>query len=287
MTRFWLGASAALLVTFTPALAAQDDEDNGARSARVFEMTFGRPRIGVTVATSSDTDADRTGARIESVTPDGPAAAAGLRAGDIITRFGDTDLAGDAPGRRLVELAQRLEPGDTVRVEYRRGSDRRNASIVARDLGGGTLFSRMPRGRIEQLMPALEGLRNSYTFFGGGPGLKLAEVNEGLGEYFGTSEGVLVLDAPADTTLPLRAGDVILSMDGREPQSVSHAMRIMASYAPGEAVRFEVMRQKQRRTVNWTVSERVGGSSFNGIHREPTRRPAVRLRSTERTRGQT
>ena len=282
MTRLWLGACAALLVTFTPALAAQERDADDA--VRVYTTMFGRPRIGVTVAT---TDTDAGGARIEAVTPDGPADKAGLKAGDIITRFGQTALSGESAGRRLVELAQELEPGDTVRVEYRRGNDRRNATIVARELSGNFVFNTMPRGRIEQLMPMLEGARNSFTFFRGGLGLQLAEVNEGLGEYFGTSKGVLVLDAPADSTLPLRAGDVILSIDGREPQSVGHAMRIMSSYAPGESVRFEVMRQKQRRTESWTVSERSGTATFNGLHREPTRRPAVRLRSTGPARGQT
>ena len=285
MTRQWLGASMALLMTLTPALAAQDRDSEAGEAVRAYTMSFGRPRIGVTVATDSDEGA--AGARIESVTPDGPADKAGLRAGDVITRFGTTSLSGESAGRRLVELAQALEPGDTVRVEYRRGNDRRNATIVARELSGNFVFRTMPRGRIEELMPALEGLRNTVAFYGSGHGLQLAELNEGLGQYFGTSKGVLVLKAPADSTMPLRAGDVILSIDGREPQSVSHANRIMSSYAPGESVRFEVMRQKQRSTVNWTVSERGGVSSFNMMHREPMKRPAVRLRSTGPARGQT
>jgi len=284
MTRQWLGASMALLMSLTPALAAQDRDSDAGEGVRAYTMTFGRPRIGVTVATDADEDA--AGARIESVTPDGPADKAGLRSGDVITRFGTTSLSGESAGRRLVELAQALEPGDTVRVEYRRGNDRRNATIVARDFSGNFVFRTMPRGRIEEMMPALEGLRNTFTFVGSGHGLRLAELNEGLGEYFGTSKGVLVLEAPADSTLPLRAGDVILSIDGREPQSVSHATRIMSSYAPGESVRFEVMRQKQRSTLNWTVTERTGVSSFNRMHREPMRRPAVRVRPAP-TRGQT
>ena len=282
MTRQWLGASMALLVALTAPLAAQGRGGDAREAVRAYTMSFGRPRIGVTVATDSEQDA--AGARIESVTPDGPADKAGLRGGDVITKFGETSLSGESAGRRLVELAQALEPGDTVRVEYRRGNDRRNASVVAQDLAGNFGFRSMP-GRIEQMMPALEGMRH-LTLLGNSRGLELAELNEGLGQYFGTSKGVLVLKAPADSTLPLRAGDVILSIDGREPQSVSHATRIMSSYAPGESVRFEVMRQKQRSTVNWTVSEREGLSSFNMMHREPMKRPAVRLRSTGPARGQ-
>jgi S1-C subfamily serine protease len=283
MTRQWLGASVALLMALTPALAAQGRAGNAREAVRAYTMMFGRPRIGVTVAT--DADADAAGARIESVTPDGPAHKAGLRDGDVITRFGDTSLRGESAGRQLVELAQALEPGDTVRVEYRRGNDRRNATIVAQELGGNYVFRTMPRGQIEQMMPALEGLRH-LTLLRNAQGLELAELNEGLGQYFGTSKGVLVLKTPADSTLPLRAGDVILSIDGREPQSVSHATRIMSSYAPGESVRFEVMRQKRSSTVTWTVSEREGVSSFNMMHREPMKRPEVRVRPAP-SRGQT
>jgi S1-C subfamily serine protease len=288
MIRHWLGASAALLVILAPALSAQEagaGQSPGRRTwvrpegFNMFGVAGGRPRIGVTIALNDDAEA--RGARIDAVTPDGPAAEAGLRKDDIITRFGGTDLSGPEAGRRLVELAQQLEPGDTVKVEYRRGNGRRNATIVARDLGGAYAF-----GRIEEMMPALEGLRTQVAFMGGMPGLSLAKVNEGLGEYFGTSKGVLVLAEPADSSLPLRAGDVIVSIDGREPQSVSHAMRIIGSYAPGESLRFEVMRQKRSQTLEWKVSEhRMGAPGFNGMHREPLRRPAVRLRETEPARG--
>jgi len=89
-------------------------------------------------------------------------------------------------------------------------------------------------------------------------GLELTEMNAGLGEYFGTSEGMLLLEAPRDSTLPLRAGDVLLAIDGRAPKSTAHARRILGSYAGGEAVEFRIMRQKKQQTVRWTGPERVG-----------------------------
>ena len=95
-----------------------------------------RPRIGVMVNTNAGAANDKIGATIGSVTPDGPAAKAGLEAGDIITKFNGTALGGANPGQKLVELAQALSPGDTVKVEYRRGTANRSATIVAADLGG-------------------------------------------------------------------------------------------------------------------------------------------------------
>src|SRR5437879_6324887 len=102
-----------------------------------------RGRIGVVVKTQPDSEADKLGAKLEGVTPGGPAAKAGLRVGDIITKFNGTALAGlkvedeeeSGPGTKLVQLARKLEPGDTVSIEYRRGSDAKKATLVAEDLG--------------------------------------------------------------------------------------------------------------------------------------------------------
>jgi S1-C subfamily serine protease len=87
-------------------------------------------------------------------------------------------------------------------------------------------------------------------------GLQLVELNPELGEYFGTKEGVLVVHSPADSTLALKGGDVILAIDGRSAQSASRAMRILRSYDAGEKAKLDVMRQKKRITVTWTVPER-------------------------------
>src|SRR6059036_834070 len=104
-----------------------------------------RGRIGVIVDTKANDAGDKVGARIEGITPGGPAEKAGLKVGDVITRFNGTALGGAAseddersgPGMKLIDLARALDPGDTVQVEYRRGSDARKVTIVAEDLGGG------------------------------------------------------------------------------------------------------------------------------------------------------
>src|SRR5207247_10646858 len=85
--------------------------------------------------------------------------------------------------------------------------------------------------------------------------LDLVTLNGDLGEYFGTKEGILVVKAPADSSLPLRAGDVILSIAGRKPTSPAHAMRILRSYEAGETVSIELMRKQKRLTVAWKVPE--------------------------------
>ena len=128
MRRSWITLALGALVLLPSAGIAQDGE------VAVFTVTD-RPRIGVMVNTDAGAANDKIGATVGAVTPDGPAAKAGLEAGDIITKFNGTALGGTNPGQKLVELAQALSPGDTVKVEYRRGTANRSATIVAADLG--------------------------------------------------------------------------------------------------------------------------------------------------------
>ncbi len=85
-------------------------------------------------------------------------------------------------------------------------------------------------------------------------GLSLVPMNAELGEYFGTDHGVLVSEVDEDSELGLRAGDVILEIDGRAVTNSSQAHRILRSYDEGEELEFRIMRQKREQTVQGTMS---------------------------------
>src|SRR6266702_2824078 len=237
----------------------------------VYTFSDNRGRIGVIVDPRADAAGDKVGARIEGVTPGGPAEKAGLKVGDVITRFNTTALAGvrsednedSGPGMKLIELARRLEPGDTVQVEYRRGTDSRKATIVAEDLGGTAWTGPMEGPEMgdimENVMPKMRmGPGGEFGFAFGSPwgGIELVKLNPDLGDYFGTREGVLVVRAPEDSTLALKGGDVIVSIGGRKPTSPMQAMRIIRSYDPGESVTIDVLRKQRHVNVAWKVPER-------------------------------
>ena len=233
-----------------------------------------RGRLGVVVDLSADPARDSIGARITAVTPGGAADKAGVHTGDIVVQINSTRLAGaggadqenqaednDAsrPGRRLVELASRLHTGDSVRLELRRDGRPINVTLVAGESG----MEGMARGLALQSLPRkmampFEGGAMNFMFEGAPlANLELVKVNPGLGEYFGTSEGILVVDAAAgDSALGLRAGDVILSIGGRKPNSPSHAFRILGTYDPGETVSFELMRMKRHVSLSGKMPER-------------------------------
>ena len=279
MKRSWVTLALAAMVVAPAADAQQaprarrDPQVEG--PFRMFNFSGQRGRIGVVVNTAADADKDKIGARVEAVTPGSPAAKAGLKAEDIITKFSGTVLAGvraeqdgeSGPGMKLLELARALDPGDTVQVEYRRGTETKRTSIVAEDLGGDMSFRRgppqawgdVPRVGAFKTEPGDVQIFGEggpgFGFFMGAPwaGLNLVTLDADLGEYFGTREGVLVVKAPADSVLPLKSGDVILAIDGRKPTSPEHAIRILRSYEEGEAVKLDIMRQKRRTTATWTV----------------------------------
>jgi S1-C subfamily serine protease len=234
----------------------------------MFSFDDNRGRIGVIVDTRADAAGDKIGARVEGITPGGPAEKAGLKAGDVITRFNGTALGGataeedeaSGPGMKLIELARSLDPGDSVQVEYRRGNDARKATVIAEDLGGrfetGDLHGQLEQ--LNEMMPRMRmGPGNAFEFAFGSPwgGIELVKLNPDLGDYFGTREGVLVVSAPEDSTLNLKGGDVIVSIGGRKPTSPMQAMRILRSYDPGETVTLDVLRKQKRVSVSWKVPE--------------------------------
>ncbi|MFG2099298.1 S1C family serine protease [Micromonospora echinaurantiaca] len=71
--------------------------------------------------------ASGNGVRLVTVEPSGPAADAGLRAGDVILKLNGRPMTEPTD---LIALVRKFAPGSVVTVEYRRGSDRLNASVT-------------------------------------------------------------------------------------------------------------------------------------------------------------
>jgi C-terminal processing protease CtpA/Prc len=250
-----------------------------------------RPKMGVLLEdTDWRSEWDSLGAKLSAVTPGGPGDEAGLKAGDVIVSangraLGRSDRRGDSPNQKLVEIIGELEEGDKLSVEYLRDGSRGKADVVVRKMEPAafaysfagdsgaynfrvtrpelawTLERELPENvaRVRSGVPTVLSSWMPFPWFD----MELAELNPDLGAYFGTTDGLLVVQAPERDDFKLKGGDVILSIDGREPTSPAHALRIVRSYEPGETMSIEIMRDKRRQTLSVTVPERERGFLFD------------------------
>jgi C-terminal processing protease CtpA/Prc len=87
-------------------------------------------------------------------------------------------------------------------------------------------------------------------------GLKLAEIDPGLGEYFKTDRGVLVLKAKTDNDLQLETGDVILQVGNTEVNSPAEFMRALRDFHSGDKFKMDIKRKRKNRTLTTVMPER-------------------------------
>ena len=216
------------------------------------------PVMGITIG-GDDAGGPVEGVVISGVTPGSAASEAGLRSGDTITAINDESFSADDPqqaNQKLLDFMTAVEEGDTLDVEYLRNGRSASVEVKPRPMPGHAFAFRSPdfRGFAVPGMPAAPAAPDArfFSFYAGGGSwgdMELVSLTEDLGRYFGTKDGLLIVRAPGDENLKLRDGDVIQRIDGREPKSVSHAMRILGSYQGGETLEIEIMRDRKRQTL--------------------------------------
>ena len=180
------------------------------------------------------------------------------------------------PGNQLISIVSGLVPGKAVDLQYRRRDALRTATITPAEDEAMIVQFRGPeaaRAPLAVTIPRVpmrpsspegfgevqilrEGLQPSrYTFAIGGmlSDLELAPMNAKLGTYFGTTEGVLVINVPEKDNLGLQPGDVISKVDGRDVETPSEFLRVLRSYDKGDSFKLTVTRQKRTEVVTATL----------------------------------
>jgi len=246
-----------------------------------------RAMLGVNVKNLGDEDDKAEGVLVVGVTPGWPADEAGLRNGDVIVAVGGKKLdwsEGSAPVSKLVDSLGDVEAGQTVEVQYRRDGDTRTAEVTTRGLAESFAweFETEDGDSVREFHfappPPMPGgphverdvriLRNRVINKWGD--MELVGLTPGLGDYFGTEEGVLVVRAPKDETLGLQDGDVIIDIAGRKPVDPGHVLRILRSYEPGETLAMTIVRKKKRQSISVEVPK----AEVHDLHRVAPPAPA-------------
>ncbi len=253
----------------------------------------GRAVLGINIG-SDDGGGPVEGVTVRGVSPGGAAADAGLKSGDIITAVNEESLTADDDEQandKLVEFMAGVEEGDVLDVEYIRNGKQGTVEVHPKVMSA-FAFAFGP-GRqnfsveVAPNLPNFDVSRFAWVSDGSGWGhMEMVSLTERLGKYFGTDEGLLVVRAPDDETLKLEDGDVIQSIDGREPKSVSHAMRILGSYQGGEQLELQIMRDKRKKTLKIEVPDNRSSWLPHGVPRlesDIVVAPKIRIEKKERT----
>lgn len=259
-----------------------------ARFERHIEISD-RPRLGVAIGTN-DEEGPVEGVSIVAVTPGTAASDAGLRAGDVITAINSESLSASSSSnanQKLLDFMSGVEEGDALDVEYLRNGKVGKVEVMPKT-GAPNVFVWEGAGGPDfdvRVMPGIPGMPGvagvgrepgapriaggpnfSWVFAANGLGdMELVELNEGLGRYFGTDEGLLVVSAPKSNDLQLQDGDVIQSIDGRKPTSVRHGLQILGTYQAGEKLDLQIMRDKKRKTLAIEMPDGRSGMLFDNF----------------------
>ncbi|MGA2137065.1 MAG: PDZ domain-containing protein [Bryobacteraceae bacterium] len=255
-----LGATAAGVFAQDPAPRAR-----AATARSIVIRKSGGSFLGIGVA---EVDAERAkalnlkevrGVEVKSVDPDSPAAKAGMKEGDVVLEFNGQPIEGT---EQFVRLVHETPVNRQVKMQvWRNGApETLTATIASRmqviagrapDADEAFTVEMPPMSEMPPMpempsmppmppTPAMPGLRIYGTSRSGMLGIDCESVGGQLAGFFGVKEGALVREVfkgSAAEKAGLRAGDVIVKVDGetvtsaREITSVLRAARVKHTFA--------------------------------------------------------
>jgi serine protease Do len=231
----------------------------------VFRAFGAGSEIGVSVRELTNDEVSKVGREptggvyVQSVLEDSPAARADIRNGDLVVGIDGERVRGV---RHFVRLVCESPAGRDVRIEIIRGNAR---SVVEVSPEAARFAPMLPPEIREEVQRRLRELPRDLELELPAPrtararlGITATPLTNQLAEYFGVKEGVLVSaveERSPSANAGLRAGDVIIAIDGapvRTPQDVAAAAR---RAAPGAVLDFRVVRDRKETTLRVTVPD--------------------------------
>lgn len=206
---------------------------------------------------------DARGVGVTEVAKDSPAEKAGLRKGDVITRF---DGEAVSSVRKLNRLVSEVAPDHKVSLGISRGgSDQEVAVTIGRRQGtySDTLGKMtIPRNGFPKMegFPKIENFLDGATVFslvnGRRIGVATTQLTRQLADYFGVADGKGVLVTSVSENSPaakagLKAGDVITAVDAEKIEGSGDLSRAINKQKDGD-ITLTIVRDKNQRTIKVT-----------------------------------
>jgi predicted metalloprotease with PDZ domain len=193
---------------------------------------------------------DVEGVLVSDVVAGSPAEAAGFAKGDVIVEIDGTTVTST---EQAISQVKSRTPGDKVKFVVVRGGKREvmTAALGTREVGEQETpeskdYYNLKIPRVERIFKDFRPEPGGYL------GVKVQDISDDLGQYFGVGEGegVLVLDVMEDTPAEragLKAGDVITKVDGEEVCDSGELVSYMRDREPGQKVDLTFKRNRETR----------------------------------------
>ena len=201
-------------------------------------------RADAAPAPAAQTVDEEKGVVIVAVDPQGPAAAAGVKRGDILLSIGDTEVNTHA---ELLRDIRGRAAGDQVTLKLMHGDEERALTATLADRNGRPYLGVVSVGG-----------RHTFAF-------------EALPVEPAATIVEVVPGGPAEEA-GLQAGDRIVAVDGQELSAGKDLGAVIKSHAPGDAITLRIERQgEEARDVRVTLGEHPdeAGAAYLGIAYRP------------------
>ncbi|HXN99802.1 MAG TPA: PDZ domain-containing protein [Candidatus Acidoferrales bacterium] len=205
---------------------------------------------------------DVRGVEVIDVEPDSPAAKAGLKEHDVITRYDGQSVEGTVQFRRLV---RETPVGRNISLAISRNGATQNVSV---ELGNrSALMEKKMKGKMRDFDGVYALAAPNFDFRFDGPeifsamdgrtpslGISAEDLSGQLGAYFGAPEGggILVREVRAGTSADkagLKAGDVIIKIDSKAVTSLGELRQQLRDKSDEKSVSLGILRKGSEMNV--------------------------------------
>lgn len=302
--------SSILIVTSSFVLAIgqtpEAKKDTPTKAPQTFAFSFdgGGGYLGVqTVEVSKDNYSkyglrDVRGVAVDKVVENSPAAAAGIKDGDVIVRFNGEEITS---ARKLTRLVGEVDPDHQVKLTIaRNGSEQEVTATIGKrptpTFGEGNFKFDMPApmGKIEipdlKDLPNLKDIPMLKDFPKDGPGVwtspdgnskvftwrsgegrqigvGISPLTKQLAQHFGVDGGVMISEVRENSPAAkagLKAGDIIVEANGKAVAGEMELIREINGKKEGD-VQLTIVRNGKRQTISVTPeASKDGGFLFRG-----------------------
>lgn len=230
------------------------------------------------------------GVAVEKVVENSPAAAAGLKGGDVIVRFNGEEVTST---RKLTRLIGEVDPDHQAKITILRNGREQDVTATmgkrpVPKFADGNFLLRTPMPRMTPMpnlkdfprveMPQIYGVPDgegrSFTWRAGEGrmiGVGVTPLTKQLAEHFGVANGVMINNVREDSPAAkagLKAGDIIVESEGKAVKREIDLIRTINEKKEGD-VQLTIVRNGNRQTVTVTPEKSKESGFFFETSDEP------------------